>query len=266
MDTWSLLHSHPSPATNKPPSPSVFFQTVNATIPTQLVNSDHWSHPFSLHPWWNPVSSISSLYPDMCSPVSCTPPAPAAITFYLDFCNILLGRFPAPSSCPVPLSTLHTAAWVIKDCKILKGIVSLPSLKHWLSSQSRQDQVENPQASILMAMQDLVPGPSAWQQPSIDSRLQQHPAFLLAPFYLSQFSPSSGTCWLFHLKCSFPTSSPDWLLCTNFLRASFPSTISETPFQSLLPLPRLQAVHNCPVPMTLSHNMQCFLQGTYHQF
>lgn len=75
-----LLHSHPHP---QPPrtSHSVFCQTVNATVLTQLINWEHWSHPLSLHPWWDPVSSVSSVSWHVSS-CSCKPLAPAAIIFF----------------------------------------------------------------------------------------------------------------------------------------------------------------------------------------
>lgn len=127
------------------------------------------------------------------SPTS--PLAPAAIIFSLDVCNISLGRFPAPGSCTVPLSNFHTAAWVIKGLKILKGIALLSSSKHWLSSPGCGDQVWNPQAWILVTAWDLVPATSTTSPGHvlIESLLHQQPAFLTVPFYPTQVLSSPGT-------------------------------------------------------------------------
>lgn len=166
----------------------------------------------------------------MCPPAPASPLAPAAIIFSLDFCDILLGRFPAPSSCTVPLSTFHTAAWVIKGFNILKGIVLLFSSKHWLSSPGCGDQLWNPQAWILVTTWDLVlpPPPRHLDIHSLSLCSSNSQPFLQFPFIQPRFSPPQGpwTCGWSHLKPSFPTSSPTWFLCTEFLRASSPSPLS----------------------------------------
>ena len=269
IGSWALLHSYPSQAATKPLCPSVFFRTAKATIPTQLIshNIGVTLSPYSLplHPWGSPVSSISSLYSDMCPPSPANSLTPAAIICYLDCCNILLGTFSAPNSCPVPLSTLDTAAWMIKDFKILKESMSRPSLKHSLPrlwGSSGKSSGWHPHGNACSGPGHLCQ--LTWQHP---------PQFILC----------SSNIWpLFRSLLSKPGSLPTWGLwtCRYFIwNALFPTplhTVSSAPnsFRHHLSL-RFQRGLSCPSPRRqsiwalfpwLSHSV-CFflLQSTHRQ-